>query len=368
MRNEYFICSRTAPPVKIDIGIDRPVEDAEITYFIRGFRLLEQHYHLEDCTVCFAWSSVVALPRLGPDVVAVIYGDEHCRVPAYAGKVRAVIKCHGFFPVARPRLRPLRLAQIEAVEFLRNLALWTPAGWRWLLSREIRRKCTVVPVGYGKPTTIPPVPFTRRRYLTSFIGSVTQPRGLRRLLGTPKSYCRSALLRQMRILAEQYGPGRVRTGVTETFQQSIGSTAEDYFSVMSQSQICVAPRGTAHETLRLFEGLRFGCIVVADRLPRHGFYRDSPILEVRDWSELPPLVHRLQADPDHMLRLSEASLRWWNEVLDERSLARMSADALGLLPGPARRSADQAADSVRNGSHSLSGGDGASAWEPRCRA
>jgi len=51
----------------------------------------------------------------------------------------------------------LRLVQIEAAEFLRNLALWAPTGWRWLLSRRARARCHLLPLGYALPSDVPVV-------------------------------------------------------------------------------------------------------------------------------------------------------------------------------------------------------------------
>lgn len=334
MSNRYFVCSRTRPPVEFDIANERPVDDAEIAYFIRGFRLLEQEYGLNGYTVCFAWSSRIQLPCLGSDVIAVVYGDEHCRIPAYAGSVAAVIKCHGLFPTFVPRSRPLRLAQIEVAEFLRNLALWLPTGWRWAFSKSIRDRCILVPIGYGIPTDVQPVPFGQRSYITSFLGSVAKPsqtRSLRALVGTPKAYCRGVMIEVLHRLQKHYGTATIRVGLTSDFQNSLQDTEQVYYQVMATSKLCVAPRGTTHETWRICDGLRLGCIVIADRLPPHPFYKNSPIIQIEDWRDLPKLIDKLLADDDRLLDLHERSLRYWNDFLSEKALARRCAKTLGLV-------------------------------------
>ncbi len=335
MPNNYFVCSRNRPPVAFDIAEDRPVADAEIVYFIRIFRLLEQRHSLNGYTVCFAWSSWTRLPRLGMDVIAVIYGDEHCRIPAYASAVGAVIKCHGLFPTFVPRRRPLRLAQIEMAEFLRNLVLWLPTGWRWAISRSVRARCHLVPIGYGIPTNVEPLPFDQRPYVTSFLGSIPQSgatSGLRRLIGTPKAYCRAAMMRVLKGLQPRDGADAIRLSLTGGFQESLKDAGETYSNVMARTQLCVAPRGTTHETWRICDGLKFGCVVIADRLPRHKFYSNSPVLEIEDWRDLPALIDALLADRARMRELHEKSLHYWNEVLSEPAQAERCAHALGLAP------------------------------------
>jgi hypothetical protein len=323
--------------VEFDLAQDRPVPDAEIAYFIRGFRILERTHEFDGFTVCFAWGSLTRLPVLGENVVALIYGDEHCRIPPYAGRVRAVLKCHGLFPTFVPRTRPLRLAQVELAEFLRNLALWLPTGWRWLLSRRIRARCHLLPVGYVLPSNLPVVEFGRRRYLTSFMGSVVnEPRRsvMRTLVGTPKTFSRRRLLPALREIEARYGAGRVRVSTSPDYQTSIRpqETAgpRTYAEVMAHTQICVAPRGTTHETGRLYEGLRAGCVVIADQLPRHPFLRGSPILQIEDWRDLPVLLEDLLRDPDALQARHEESLRFWIDNFSEESLARRYAAALDL--------------------------------------
>ncbi len=352
MANQYFVCTRNRSPVEIDINQDRPVSDAEIAYFIRGFRILESMYEFDGWTVCFSWSSKIQLPVLGDHVISVIYGDEHCRIPRYVKRVSAVLKCHGLYPTFVPRRRPLRLAEIEAVEYLRNLALWLPTGWRWAISSNVRARCHLLPIGYGIPSDVEPRDFDRRRFLTSFLGSIadvprTQP--VRRLIGTPKSFSRSRLLEAMRRMKERHGVERIKVSTTSGFQDSLRHE-QVYAEVMADTQICVAPRGTTHETWRVFDGLKAGCVVIADQLPRHSFYRDSPILQIEDWRNLPDLIDDLLRDPVALRARHEASLRFWREQLSEATLARRYAAALGLVERTVPRAA------ARHGTLALAGG------------
>ncbi len=332
MANQYFACARGRPPVEFDIENDSPAEGAKIPYFIRGFRILDRHYGLDGYTVCFSYDATTRLPRLGDDVIAVIYGEEHCRIPAYVNSVAAVIKCIGFFPNFLPRRRPLRLAQIEVAEFLRNLALWVPTGWRWVFSRRTRARCHLVPVGYGVTADVKAPLFETRPFLVSFMGSIAKPKAnmLRSLIGTPKAYSRDAAVQALRGLVARHGEDVIRLGVTSGFQESLQNGPEVYIETFTKSKLCLAPRGTTHETWRICDGLRFGCVVISDRLPPHPFYRGSPIIQIEDWRDLPALVEELLNDEERMRDLHERGLRFWREMLSEEAFAARCAKALGL--------------------------------------
>ncbi len=53
-----------------------------------------------------------------------------------------------------------------------------------------------------------------------------------------------------------------------------------YSQRMMDSKICLAPRGTASDTWRFFEGLRAGCLVVCEHLTDEWFYVGAPVLFV----------------------------------------------------------------------------------------
>ena len=334
MANRYIVCALGRPPVDFDIADDSPAEGAQITYFTRGFRILEKLSVFDGYTVCFAWGSNIKLPVLGDRVVAVIYGDEHCRVPSYVNEVAAVIKCHGFVPNFVPHIRSPRLLQIEVAEVLRNLALWIPNGWRYLLSPSLRARCHLVPLGYGKPVDAEIVPIDDRPILLSFLGSVASGTkvGLRSIVGTPKSHCRRAMLRALRKLQASLPDGRVRIGVTSGFQESLAETGGTYAGTMAATKICIAPRGTAHETLRVYEALKLGCVVISDRLPPHPFYVGAPIIQISDWRHLPSIVDELCRDPARLTALQRQSLDFWRSTLSEAALAGYCARALDLRP------------------------------------
>ena len=321
------------PPKRFDIGDSKPTDDAHISYFIKAFQLLERRHDCEGFTVCFAWGAQTKLPQIDLNVIVVIYGDEQCRIPAYVNEVAVVFKTYGSFPHVVPRTRPLRLAQIELAEFVRNLSVWLPHGWRWLASEGTRKSCHTLPLGYQFVPHCPVKRFSERPYLLSFRGSLSSPEASSRgraIVGTPKKFARASLANALARARECYGDAAVRYSVTSSYYESTADAGRSYFDDLASTKICVAPRGTSRETFRVYEGLMLGCIVVSDRLPKHDFYRDSPIIQIDDWGGLDRLLEELLGDAHRMEDLHRASLRHWEEVMSERALAdRLSG---GLAP------------------------------------
>jgi hypothetical protein len=99
------------------------------------------------------------------------------------------------------------------------------------------------------------------------------------------------------------------------------------------------PRGCHVETIRYFQALRYGCVVICENLPDHWFYTGSPAIVVEDWAELPDHLDRLLRNPAMMTDLSESALAWWRNMASEPAVARfVEGVASGLvspLPGRA---------------------------------
>ena len=199
----------------------------------------------------------------------------------------------------------------------------------------MRSRCHLLPIGWGVTSDEPPVPFAERRYVASFVGSIpprSSLKGVRALTGTPKRYCRAAAVSALHKITRSLGEDRVRTSLTRDFQESLEQGGDSYFEVLANTQVCVAPRGTAHETFRVYEALKLGCVVIADRLPRRPFYENSPIIEVSDWRDLPNLLEDLLHDPERCANCTARARDTGTRSL-ERVLTLRLARALEL---PAR--------------------------------
>jgi hypothetical protein len=104
-----------------------------------------------------------------------------------------------------------------------------------------------------------------------------------------------------------------------------------YSQSMMQTKICCAPRGTSIETYRLYEAMRYGCIIISEPLPPHWFYQGAPILQVANWTELNTLLPRLLSNPELMLKLHQQTLDWWQKKCSEVACGQYIVDQLKTL-------------------------------------
>ena len=102
-----------------------------------------------------------------------------------------------------------------------------------------------------------------------------------------------------------------------------------YSEKMMQSRICLAPRGSMADTFRAFEGLRAGCLVVANPLPKDEFfYPGAPMLIVDHWKEIGGILDRYARNWDALEEFRARGLAWWHDRLRPEVLGASVARSL----------------------------------------
>jgi hypothetical protein len=124
--------------------------------------------------------------------------------------------------------------------------------------------------------------------------------------------------------------------VRESFVPNVTGCEDDaparsYSEIMMDTRICPVPRGTRLETGRLYEALRYGCVIISEPLPDRWFLRGLPSVVLHDWSELPAVVDELVENPERMERLHRDALQWWADTCSEEAVGRYLADRLNDL-------------------------------------
>lgn len=346
--NKYFVCpifkdepEAWNPSTKTGVLDHSPLE-----YFGGIFETMERLLGPQGLTFYLTWK-VDELPSYGPDVVAVVLGDEWGRYPLYTNRVRAVFKMMGTdFPLdANPFRTPLHLTAVTALKYARTQVLRLPhllQAWRdrkrgpeWTGGAPV--PIYDIPIGYVNQDPLPIKPLSERRFDLFFSGSLANadypwyaPQSLVR---TPKDVSRERLVRAMRQLQADRSDLNifvdVRNSYVPTHLQKTQEVPEwSYSEMMMNTRICPVPRGTRLETGRLYEALRYGCIPVTEPLPDRWFLNGLPGIVVHDWDEMPAVVTDLLDRPDYMQALHEAALDWWHTKCSEDAIGGFIAETL----------------------------------------
>ena len=268
------------------------------------------------------------LPEYGRDVVAVLLQEERCKVPVYGRHVRAVLRNLHSRPFLgyRPHLGFTKLEAVLTFEFLRDC--YTSARSRYALDHpsaalpaRVRSEPRVIhmPLGYHSQQELPQVPMASRGLDTFFVGQVqeTIPAGsYRRYLSSSKIQARRQIWNVLQEIQKE-GRWTMDLGDLAADQNSTaGAAFGSYSEKMMQSRICVAPRGSMADTFRSFEGLRAGCLVVANPLPKDDFlYPRAPLLIVDHWREIRGILERYARSTDALEEWRARGLAWWHDHL-----------------------------------------------------
>jgi hypothetical protein len=264
------------------------------------------------------------LPEYGHGVVSVLLQEERCKVPVYGRHVRATIRNLLSRPFAGFRPHP-RMGRLEALLLFEYARDWythfksvragrrPPAAW----GPPVRDDPVLIhlPLGYHSQEEVPQRSMAERPLDLFFSGQVKHPiarTDYRHWTSTSKFVARQQLWNELERLQAQ-GMWNLDLGtIAATQHQSHASAFNSYSDKMMHSRICVAPRGSVAETYRLFEGLRAGCLVVANRLPEDPVFADSPIRQIDHWRELEVILRTYARRVDLLEEVRAASTAWWD--------------------------------------------------------
>jgi hypothetical protein len=367
LHNRYFVCPQNnAAAVPWD-PFTFPSADmgafVESGYLAETFRALEITAAVRGRTFYVTWN-VDVLPSYGDDVIVFLMGDEWCRMPAYGERVGALFRQYGPNPTlvtaGLSMLTPLLVLQYlraGTIGLPRRLKYAPPhAGVR---SSRARAAQHVIPLGYGNQPDMAVTPMRDRTVDVFFSGSITNTAppllSVRRWLPSPKRAARQRMLAAARQLDAQRRDLRIvldsRTAyVPNGFADGDGEEKVSYSATMMQAKICLVPRGSSPDTMRLFEAMRYGCVVIADRLPPAWFYRGAPVITVDRWTSLGAIVDDLLNDEARLVDLHRAALRYWHERCSGAALASYVSAVLSANGGRASH-----ADALHGAPLSLAG-------------
>jgi hypothetical protein len=273
------------------------------------------------------------LPEYGGHVIVLLMCDEWARPPLYAHKVGYVLNTYGYkFQnyLSKPLLSRYNVIksfktiwiQYNRIPYLVNYAIQSAKN-------PAKERLFAIPLGYYKHEAVPSKNINDRPIDLHFAGSIyasgekyTNPvaKFFKKWMTSPRNYARQKLVEQLTHFQAENPRFSIVNRLLDGFAK--GLNRYEYSLEMMDTKICLAPRGSSLETYRLFEAMRSGCVVVADRLPQQWYYEGVPAIFVDDWSELQSVVATLLNDPARLQDLSEKALAWWKSVASPVAVAK----------------------------------------------
>ncbi|HWK44766.1 MAG TPA: hypothetical protein VNT30_08585 [Stellaceae bacterium] len=338
-RNKYYITSGGSRFYELTPDLkDRDIKGSR--YFIRALRHMEATSNISGKIFIVVEMGDEELPAYGDNVIVFVVSDSFQKIPIFSRKVGLVFKSLGIFPKVNCSFAFDYLTILMWLRFFRSVAQNVTSRFAVMRSSKgpsKRRMAPISPIPLGDRDVwdLDPKPILERTHDVSFLGSAIGGKfpkfGVTRILGTPKAWSRARMIGVLKNYAETRPTSVVTLQAASTFAASRGADPGPFSELLADTKICVVPRGDLPETYRYFQGLRYGCVIIAEELPDEWFYRGGPAFTIRQWDELPALLDRLLADPELMKRKSAESLAWWHEVVSEPALGRYIAQRVEAL-------------------------------------
>jgi hypothetical protein len=339
----HFIVEPYASPREWDPQNPGPELPRDCLYFGKALVEMERQLQGEEIHCYLTWDND-SLPELGPQVVAILIGEEWGKIPRYARHVRLVARVmsrHPFLGVRRwlpfTRLK-LMLTAKHLRNWLRHLRSWfryqfPPSSW----PPRVHSRANIVHLPWGSASLVevPMKSMRERNRNYYFSGGVAlhSDFGYRKFTSTPKIIARQALVDAVVAIEKKYPHLISGQSVKVHEQKSTGELSDihDYAERLMDSKVCLAPRGTVADTWRFFEGLKSGCAVITNPVPDEWYYRGAPVIQIESWDELEAVLVPLLNDDAELEKKHLQSLRYWEQVCGEKALGRYLAQAISAV-------------------------------------
>jgi hypothetical protein len=181
-----------------------------------------------------------------------------------------------------------------------------------------------------------PIPFEKRRTNVFFSGNLNANRVdfYRQFIPWGRIPAGNLPLLMRKLIARGLGtrPGRLMPrDFSASFPDSVisftGGFAQGYppgeFAArLADARIALCPPGfTSHETIRHFEAMSHGCVILSAKLPKNFMYQASPVTEIENWGTLYSVLTDMINRPSRLAEISQSTYEWWDRVLSPKAIA-----------------------------------------------
>lgn len=102
-----------------------------------------------------------------------------------------------------------------------------------------------------------------------------------------------------------------------------GLSPDKYANMLSESKIVLSPSGfITSDCFRTYEAMRQGCIVISDKLFDENIFNNSPIIQIKDWSDLSYIVNYILSNEDFINKLSNKTLDYYEKTFTGNAVSK----------------------------------------------
>ena len=108
-----------------------------------------------------------------------------------------------------------------------------------------------------------------------------------------------------------------------------GYTPQEYAILTSKAKIVLNPRGFhSTECFRMYEAMAAGCIVLSEELPPLRIYKNIPVIQVKDWSNIYDITSRLLNNIALMQKMSHNIYDYYQRNLSCEGIANYMVNVI----------------------------------------
>lgn len=142
--------------------------------------------------------------------------------------------------------------------------------------------------------------------------------------GQPCNYDRAILVDRLNKISNKF---TILNQTNSSFRTGID--IDDYYKILGDTKIALAPDGTSVDTFRYVEAFGSGCVVISTHKDDIWYYKDSPVFLINSWNELNDnLISNILSLNVDEIYLN--NLKYYKEKLSEKAVVDYMLEKIRL--------------------------------------